>query len=503
MDELIAVQPQRLEFYRTRGIVHCFRDEYPQATKDFTYALKEARAIRKAKMVHRYNGSQSDARSHKGGKKRKGTLNNSHTNGQAPPDGTSALASDNTVEGPDGEPLVLHYSVLADAPDPIEPQLLFLRGAAYLQQAVFLVEAAVLKLEGIRKVASVDGAELRLCYIENGKYGGVEMGNPDGPLGKKNGEKVLAYRQVLADEEFKEQIVNLLKKSIRDHERFLVHFDTLESAHSIPDGDLAQQTEYAFLLSESIRPGNHNNAPPLTSEVPMMFTTYHPLLVESHFSVLICQLMLGDFVSILPTFARTASLVDGLEGYPVFLPPRSMGQAEFIEVLERLASGWRTGTYPHSLSPLRGKGRLAIEAPPPCFSPPIPTKSNMLPCDDHASHASSSSSSSSSPRLNGLQDECRCSTTQLQYPPDDAGAAPSNGFHRPPRADAVEALDCARILLAPVVSRQREKAEKAAAEKAAGANKKKSMPINIPLHGPRVEVILAWLGAVHLPELDA
>jgi hypothetical protein len=72
-----------------------------------------------------------------------------------------------------------------------------------------------------------------------------------------------------------------------------------------------------------------------------------------------------------------------------------------------------------------------------------------------------------------------------------------------PRADGVQALDCARILLAPVVKRQREKAERAAAEKAAGASgKKKSGTINIPLHGPRVEIILAWLGAVHLPELD-
>jgi hypothetical protein len=62
-------------------------------------------------------------------------------------------------------------------------------------------------------------------------------------------------------------------------------------------------------------------------------------------------------------------------------------------------------------------------------------------------------------------------------------------------------LDSARILLAPVAKRQRERTEKAAADKASGG-KKKPLPINIPLHGPRVEVILAWLGAVHLPELD-
>ena len=84
--------------------------------------------------------------------------------------------------------------------------------------------------------------------------------------------------------------------------------------------------------------------------------------------------------------------------------------------------------------------------------------------------------------------------------------ATPTGFYTPPpptaslRADGVQALDCVRILLAPVVKRQREKA---AAEKVASAGgKKKSVTINIPLHGPRVEVILAWLGAVHLPELD-
>jgi hypothetical protein len=58
-----------------------------------------------------------------------------------------------------------------------------------------------------------------------------------------------------------------------------------------------------------------------------------------------------------------------------------------------------------------------------------------------------------------------------------------------------------RILLAPVAARQRERAEKSAVEKAAGSNAKKPLNINIPLHGPRVEIILAWLGAVHLVEL--
>ncbi|KAF9019716.1 hypothetical protein BDZ89DRAFT_1072856, partial [Hymenopellis radicata] len=413
LDDLIRAQPQRLEFYRTRGIVHCFRDEYQQATRDFTFALKESRAQRKARMSHNDRAAaSSESRTNRGRKKKKGN-GGGRSNGQAPPNGTSVPDTPDVL---DGEPLLIHPSVLPDAPDPIEPQLLFLRGSAYLQHAVFLIETAVLKLEGIRKGPSIDGAELRLCYIEDGKYGGVEIGHPDGPLGKSGGPKVTAYRQ-----------------SIRDHEKFISHFDTLETSDVFfdPDRDIAQR----------------NPAPPPLTDTPPMFTTYHPLLVESHFSILICQLMLADFVGVLPTFIHTAALVDGLEGYPVFLPPRSMAQAEFIEVLERLAGGWKNGIQPHSLTKGRSKGRLTIEPATPIFS----------------DGAGSSSSSSSSP------------------PPS-------------PSQDMEEVLDSARILLAP------DRAETAAAEKSAGT-KKKPTPINIPLHGPRVEVILAWLGAVHLPEL--
>lgn len=497
LDELIAVHPQRLEYYRTRGIVHCFRDEFPQAIKDFTYALKEARAIRKAQLVH-HNGSQSESRVSKHGKHRKGTAN--HTNGQAPPDGTSTM--DGTVDGSDGEPLLKHPSVLEDAPDPIEPQLLFLRGAAYLQQAIYTIEAAVLNIEGVRKVPSVNGAELRLCYIENSKYGGVEIGNFDGPLGKHDGPKLLAYAAVLGEKSFKDHISQLLRKSLRDHEKFLSHFDSLESPNAMPDGDLAYQTEYSFFLSESMRPGSHSNMPRPIPDTAATFTTYHPLLVESYFSVLICQLMLADFATILPTFTRTASLVDGLEGYPIFLPPRSMAQAEFIEVLERLAGGWRNGIKPHSLSAQRGKSRLAIEGPSfSSLSSPVVERDPLDEAEDDLRARSSSSSTRKNSASNG---ECSLNPGLIQpMNPMLNGNQKLNDNHsnRDRRLDAVEALDSARILLAPVAKRQRERTEKAAADKVSGG-KKKPLPINIPLHGPRVEVILAWLGAVHLPELD-
>ncbi|KAI0354755.1 hypothetical protein OH77DRAFT_1425873 [Trametes cingulata] len=527
LDELIAQNPHRLEFFRTRGIVHCFRDEYALATKDFTHALKEARAMRKARSAH-MGGNLGDKQRAKGAKKKKGKAGGGRTNGQAPPNGTSAAAgvSDGVaVDGPDGESIMLHPSVLPDAPEPIEPQCLFLRAAAYLQHAVFLIEDAIFALEGIRKVASVDGAEMRLCYVENGRYGGVEIGNPDGPLGKRDGAKLQAYRAALTEPAFKEQILGLVRKSMRDHRQFLSHFDTLEGAPGYADADLAQRTEYAFLLSESLRPGSQSTPPPVP-DIPPMFTTYHPLLVESHFSILICFLMLGDFPGLLPAFSRTAALVNGLEGYPVFLPPRSMAQAEFVEVLERLAGGWRNGVQPHSLSRANSK-QLAIEAPPPVRSPkakelnriPTPPTPDADGCgasgSSHNLSVNGSSSSSSStpytpPSPSSSSHDIPSGSGSGFGSGSGSGSRSSSSVpasaYDTPRDDLVEALDAARILLAPVAKRQREKAERAAAEKAGGAKAgaaKKPLNINIPLHGPRVEIVLAWMAAVFLCELDS
>ena len=106
-----------------------------------------------------------------------------------------------STDGPDDLPL---HPLVPSAPDPNEPQLLFLRGAAYLQYVMqyvmHLVERAVLELESVRQVVPVDGAELQLCYTENRKYGGVEVGNPDRQLGRRDEEKARAYPWVLADE---------------------------------------------------------------------------------------------------------------------------------------------------------------------------------------------------------------------------------------------------------------------------------------------------------------
>ena len=460
-------------------------------------------------------------------------------------------------DGSEAEALPIHPSVLPDAPEPIEPQLLFLRGAAYLQNAIYLIEEKILNLEGIRKRISAEGAaELRLCYIQNGHYGGVEIGNPDGPLGRTDGPKLQAYRGVLADSAFREQIGTLLKKSIRDQERFLAHFDALETP-APPTGssdgdddddndnggtnntynnnnnnnststsnDVVERAAYAFLLAEALRPGAHGTPPPPAPapDAPVLFTTYHPLLVESHFSVLLATLMLGDFTALLRAFLRAATVIDGLEGYPVFLPPRSMAQAEFVETLERLAGGWRVGVQPHARARhgnAHANGKLAIEPPPPPPSPLPPIETHIPITTAFLDPLAPSTSSSSSGLGSGSGSG---SSSALVMTSPALGLEVEQPLETGPGFDLVESLDCARIILAPVVERQRVRAEQSALEKKLSSRsssssssltsvggcsgpsentRKKPLPITIPLHGPRVEIVLAWMAAVWMVELE-
>ena len=408
---------------------------------------------------------------------------------------------ENDMDGSDKEHVVTHPSSSEEVPDPLEPQLLFFRGAAYLQQAIYLIESTVLDLEEVTKTPSADGTELRLCYIKKGKYGGVEIGNPEGPLGKRDGAKLQAYAAKLGEKNFKDHISQLLKKSMRDHEKFQSHFDFLESPDVVQEGDIISQIHHAFLVVEANqRHGKEASAASNVGDAPPMFASYHPLLIESLFTVLICHLMLADFEAILPLFIRAAAISEGTEGYPVFLPPRSMAQAEFIEVLERLARGWKKGIQPHSLSNQRGK-RREIDAERLLSRPSLTAPSPPSPVSRSNSHYELENGliaeSSSATRWGNESIETQ-QVNEFALTLDTSRVAGPFSEHH---SDAAEALDCARILLAPVAKRQRDQAQKLATERASSKSTK-PVPISIPLHGPKVEVILAWLGAVHLPELD-
>ena len=63
------------------------------------------------------------------------------------------------VEGPDGEQFLFHPSVFPDAPNPLEPQLLFHRGAACLAHAVFLIKEEMYKIEGVQRASMSEFGE--------------------------------------------------------------------------------------------------------------------------------------------------------------------------------------------------------------------------------------------------------------------------------------------------------------------------------------------------------
>jgi hypothetical protein len=426
LDALITARPQNLEYYRTRGVVRCFRDEYQLAIRDFTHALKEARAARKAKHSHMTVDNPEHAG--RGGKSKKGKRRNTASSPSVTEVAEEPLSSEGQ-KTPIAAPV--HPSLLPGAPEAIEPQLLFHRGVAYLQSAVHQIEGTILEIEGITRPSGSEGTELRLCFIERGRYGGVEIGNADGPLGSSSGVKATAYREVLGTVAYRESVIAFLKKSIRDQEKFLSHFDTMSGLVQPDTKKESDAVEVAFLITESSRPGSGSSGAYPIDTSPTSFTTYHPLLVESHFTILLSQIMLGDFKNAVSQFIKTAEMIDGLEGYPIFLPARSMAQAEFIEILERLAT-WR-----HSVAAVGDK--------------------SVVKSDRRFAESATYSS----------------------------------------WGDMAEALRCFRLLLAPVAKRQRERAE----ETLTNGDRKKP-PINIPLHGPRVEIVLAWLAATHLVDFE-
>ena len=150
------------------------------------------------------------------------------------------------------------------------------------------------------------------------------------------------------------QVGDLLKKSIRDYELSLLIWTRSGRPRrpACPRMTMSVTTSLSVphIPSFSQRcSGQVRKEPPPSppSDAAVLFTTYHPLLVKSHY-VLLCMLMLGDFLALLRPFVRADTVVEGLESYLVFLPPRSMEQAEFVETLGRLAGGWRVSVQHHS-----------------------------------------------------------------------------------------------------------------------------------------------------------
>ncbi|CAG8812436.1 16532_t:CDS:1, partial [Racocetra fulgida] len=69
---------------------------------------------------------------------------------------------------------------------------------------------------------------------------------------------------------------------------------------------------------------------------PHTFATYHPLLIEAWYAIALNYVLIGDLHTGALWHARISEMHECIEGYPVFLPARSMAQADYMEVLERV-----------------------------------------------------------------------------------------------------------------------------------------------------------------------
>lgn len=350
LDQLIAHDSNRLEFYRTRAIIHGFKQDFPASILDFTRALTLAKAVRKAK-EHQHEVATNGGGG-RGRKKGRGGKSSSKGKTSRP----VAYDSDSTDSPSTSASTPARDEEIGKEPgDDLERQMLFHRGMANFAFACKLVEETVLDIEGVPKPAgglSNEGGELTLRNV-----GIVLKDEAAGLYGSAPTSKQAQYRSILGDSTLKDKVTTLLRKSLRDHERFLSYFGVFEA----PAGSALEEDKRYDSPRSTDRPlvfrgrrlihhrslsNRSHHTDPRRPEVrngqlkpqPALLTTYHPLLIESHFVVLLAHLLLGDFATLATAHERTIRLMDHLEGYPAFLPARSLNQSEYAEVLERLAA---------------------------------------------------------------------------------------------------------------------------------------------------------------------
>ncbi|KAH8115482.1 hypothetical protein DFH11DRAFT_1726307 [Phellopilus nigrolimitatus] len=256
---------------------------------------------------------------------------------------------------------------------------------------------------------------------------------------RKRSRNTLSQSQVHARsavQTVQRHVCTLLRKSKR--EEFLAHFDTLEleaplDAGDSGGGDILHRMEREFALLKTFHPNSRQDDAPA-------FMTWHPPLLEAHFSILNCLLMLGEFAAL----ARRDS-------------PRD---SRAIRCSSRRAP-WCMRT-PRFAEP------DVLRMPTPL---PVTEEDDPAACP---SAGPSMASSSSKTLKNALDVWVRVARCAWRARADARAAAREGGAG----------------------ARGRGKWERAGAENARA-------PLNLTPHGTRVELILAWLGAVHFPALGA
>ena len=364
LDGLITLAPERLEFYRTRGIVHTFKQNYPEAIRNFTTGIAQSKAARKAKehaeavATGKANKRKTSKPANKSSAARLAEAAAAAVSWDAADAGTANGGAGGGAGGGASVPAGEVAEGIGHEPgDDLERQLLFHRAMAHFHFACKTLEDAVLDVEEVHKPEgglSNEGGELTLRNL-----GILLKDESAGLYGNAPPKKQAKYRQGLNEPNIKDKINSLLRKSLRDMERYLSYFAIWEA----PPGSILEEEHKHQVPRPSDRPltfrgrrlihhrsltGRTRSHDPRRPEVnanevqeePALLTTYHPLLIEAHFCVLLSLLLLGDFAALVPAYYKVVRLMDYLAGYPVFLEARSLNMSQFAEVLERLAISW-------------------------------------------------------------------------------------------------------------------------------------------------------------------
>lgn len=332
LDKIINQRPGVAEYHRTRAMVYGFREEFAASLKDFKAAILIA-------------------------KKRRRLL---------PSPDCEKIPSDPAHRAH-------HQDKWEDLDECSEAQLYFLRAACYHQYAISILDRKIQEVNA--KYKSEGGQQASAASLARGSAAFVSPDVLQAPLEN--------YGPVLAP--VADQVAGLARKSIRDYEKFLEFFpnptfveggpvqvrgsgkksDQQAQAQDDDDGDegpmsptVSAAAMEEFLQTVNLNPLLYGSAikEPSAASLPkesnlssasslatlrnalketdiqnaaknlLALGTYHPLLVEAWYAIGINLMLLNDWSSAMTWHSRIIKLQDSVDGYPVFLPARSMSQ---------------------------------------------------------------------------------------------------------------------------------------------------------------------------------
>ncbi|GAA6000273.1 hypothetical protein JCM10207_007934 [Rhodosporidiobolus poonsookiae] len=362
LDWLIACDPAQLAYHRTKGVLlSSFRQDYTASIAALTAGIAQARATREASASRPLFSKPIRKKTGKGSKQSDSSSFPHDSRPSTPASGDETPSPMSSL--PTGK----------TAGDDAERQLFFHRGMSYFHQARQIIEDEVLTVEGVQLAPGRRNDEGGAWTLRNL---GLTLPNDQiGLYGSRPPVMQEMYRSDLGDPALVSSINASLRKAIRDLDRFLAHFPVYEAPAAAPLETLPRLTGHSGLdppspssLDEPLtflgrrlvhhraltsrthsRDPRHthpshasSSSPPSSAPRPSraLLTTFHPYLLEAHFTRLIALLLLGDFTAAAVAHARVVRLADHIEAYPVFSQPRVGSQAEYAELVERLQGCW-------------------------------------------------------------------------------------------------------------------------------------------------------------------